>query len=162
VVADRITIAAAVRADSIKANRAANNRLIATLVNDDVRLHARVVATADLLVTIGNLWSELGAISGKALVAHPTSIGLQRAVTNDVHHLNTDVPNRLANLTTALNNKSQQLDTDLNNLATADPTRASLISNDEATIGTKVATYQNKANAYEGATAALATDLSSI
>jgi hypothetical protein len=162
VVADRTAIFAAVRLGSTRADRAANNKLIATLLVNDVRLNARVVSATSLLVAFGDLRSIIGFVNGKALLAHPTSVALQRALPNNISALETQVATRLNNFDTALTSKTDALQTDLGNLVTANPAVAGTVNSDVSTVTALTTQFHQQANVYAATTNELAADLSTI
>jgi hypothetical protein len=160
---DAITaLAADLKVVQSPSNRLSNARLIARLRVAGAVGRLRVAIDQNIFVGTARVESIIGTAHGKALLAHPTSAGLQKAVAKDVTNLNTNVPARLTTLQNELTAADAAFDAIANQIATANPTVASVISTGEAKLATEAAAASTAANQVEAATAQLATDLASI
>jgi hypothetical protein len=140
-------------------NRLANARLIAQLRVSGAVGRLRVAIDQNIFVGIARVESLIGTVHGKALLVHPTSVGLQKAVARDITNLNTNIPARLTTLQNKLTAADAAFDAIANEIKAVNNSQAvtDLIMAGEATLATEAATASAAANQVEVATAKLAT-----
>jgi len=145
-----------------KANRASNNKLVATLESEGAVNHLKILADQAVFLTTAKVDSVLGLVYGKGLLNHPTSTAFQKLVAKDITNLNTNVPARLTTLQTELTNATNTFDTNMNAIGAANPTLSSLISAFETDVAAKTATYSAAAGKVGTDASQMATDLAAI
>jgi hypothetical protein len=145
-----------------KLNRAANNKLAATLVLEGDITHLRIVVDQAAFLTTAKIDSLLGEVFGKGLLNHPTSTAFAKLVANEITNLNTKVPAKLTTLQTELTTATNTFDANLNAIAAANPSLSSLVTSFETDVAAKTAAYSTAAGAVATDTSQLATDLAAI
>jgi hypothetical protein len=156
-------LAADLKVIQTPSNRLSNARLIAQLRVSGAVGRLRVAIDQNIFVGIARVESIIGTAHGKALLAHPTSVALQKAVAKDVTNLNTNVPARLTTLQNELTAADAAFNAIADQIGAANSAEVgNLIKTGESTLATQAAAASTAANRVEAATAQLATDLASI